>query len=94
MEISWIKASFSLRRTDRESGFLQPLDRTNLTFKITDYFIKLRCFSIYLPVQSRRKRINGQYINAKFKFVEFHYTSGNLVRSVQFKEGLDRAAQC
>ena len=37
-ELSWIKAGYSIRRTSRESSFLQPLNRTNLTIKITDYF--------------------------------------------------------
>ena len=92
-ELSWIKANYSFRQTDRESGFLQPLNRSNLTLRITDYFT-YQIGDVFPSISQYSldgKRINGQYINAKFKFLEFHYTSGEQVRSVQFKEGLNKA---
>ena len=92
-ELSWIKASFSFRQTDRESGFLQPLNRKSLTLKITDYFSfeSGDVFPSISPYSIDGKRINGQYINAGFKFFDFHYASGQQIRAVQFREGTDKA---
>ena len=92
-ELSWIKASFSFRQTDRESEFLQPLNRRNLTLKITDYFSFERgdVFPSISPYSIDGKRIYGQYINAGFKFFDFHYASGKQIRAVQFREGTDKA---
>ena len=92
-ELSWIKASYSIRWTNRESSFLQPLNRTNLTLKITDYFSfeSGDVFPSISPYSIDGKRINGQYIDAGFKFFDFHYASGQQIRAVQFREGTDKA---
>ena len=61
--------------------------------KITDYFTIENgdVFPSISPYSIDGKRINGRYINAKFKFFEFHYASGQQVRAIQFKNGIDRA---
>ena len=45
-ELSWVKARYSIRRSSRESPYMQPLNREALTLQVADY-LKLEYGDIY-----------------------------------------------
>ena len=69
-ELSWIKARYSFRRSSRESKLLQPIDRTSLTFQITDY-LKIENGDVYpsiSPFILDGKKVNGRHIDVNINY--------------------------
>ena len=92
-ELSWIKARYSIRKSSRESPYMQPLNREALTLQVADY-LKLEYGDIYpalSPYLLDGKRVRGQYINFDLPYFEVQYVNGELNRGVQFKNKKDGA---
>ena len=92
-ELSWIKARYTMRRTNRESNFLQPLNRSTLSFKITDY-LKMDFGDIYpsiSPFILDGKRLNGRHIHLDMPWLDFHLVNGKFTRAIQYRDRINGA---
>ena len=69
-ELSWIKARYSFRNSSRESNLTQPLNRSTLSLRITDY-LKIESGDVYpsvSPYVLDGKRVDGRHIHGDFKY--------------------------
>jgi len=92
-ELSWVKASFSLKKSSRESIYMQPLDRSTLSLKFTDY-ATLETGDSYpslSPYILDGKRVRGQYLNLNLPYIKIQYVNGKLNRGVQYQSKLNGA---
>ncbi len=94
-ELSWVKARYSIRRSSRESPYMQPLNREALTLQVADY-LKLEYGDIYpalSPYLLDGKRVRGQHINIDLPYFEVQYVNGELNRGVQYQNKIDGALE-
>ncbi len=92
-ELSWIKARYTMRRTNRESNFLQPLNRSTLSFQITDY-LKMDFGDIYpsiSPFILDGKRLKGRHIHLDMPWLDFHLVNGKFTRAIQYQNKVNGA---
>ena len=104
-ELSWIKARYSFRNSSRESNLTQPLNRSTLSLRITDY-LKIESGDVYpsvSPYVLDGKRVDGRHIHGDFKYgfdflrwsvngtFEFQTVTGKFTREVQYQTGIDGA---
>ena len=94
-ELSWIKANFTLKKSSRESIYMQPLDRTTLSLRFTDYFTYETgdAYPSLSPYILDGKRVRGQYLSLKLPYLKIQYVNGKLNRAVQYQNKLDGAIQ-
>tara|TARA_B100000686_G_C16800446_1_gene985590 strand:- start:1111 stop:3921 length:2811 start_codon:yes stop_codon:yes gene_type:complete len=92
-ELSWIKARYSIRKSSRESSYIQPLNRNTLILQVADY-LKLEYGDIYpslSPYVLNGKRVRGRHINIDLPYFEVQYVNGELSQGVQYKNKKDGA---
>ena len=104
-ELSWIKARYSFRNSSRESNLTQPLNRSTLSLRITDY-LKIESGDVYpsvSPYVLDGKRVDGRHIHGDFEYgfdflrwsvngtFEFQTVTGKFTREVQYQTGIDGA---
>ncbi len=92
-ELSWIKANFSLKNSSRESVYMQPLDRSTLSLRFTDYatFETGDSYPSLSPYILDGKRVRGQYLNLNLPYIKIQYVNGKLNRGVQYQNKLNGA---
>ena len=94
-ELSWVKADYTLKKSNRESIYMQPLNRSTLSLRFTDY-VTLETGDSYpsiSPFILDGKRVRGQYLNLNLPYVKIQYVNGELNRGVQYQNKLNGALQ-
>jgi len=94
-ELSWVKADYTLKKSNRESIYMQPLNRSTLSLRFTDY-ASLETGDSYpsiSPYILDGKRVRGQYLNLNLPYVKIQYVNGKLNRGVQYQNKLNGALQ-
>ena len=92
-ELSWVKARYSMRKSSRESIFLQPLNRSTLSFQVTDY-LKVDFGDIYpsiSPFILDGKRLKGRHIHLDMPWLDFHLVNGKFTRAIQYQNKVNGA---
>ena len=92
-ELSWVKARYSMRKSSRESIFLQPLNRSTLSFQFTDY-LKVDFGDIYpsiSPFILDGKRLKGRHIHLDMRWLDFHLVNGKFTRAIQYQNKVNGA---
>ena len=92
-ELSWVKARYSMRKSSRESIFLQPLNRSTLSIQITDY-LKVDFGDIYpsiSPFILDGRRLNGRHIHLDMPWFDFHLVNGKFTRAIQYQDKVNGA---
>ncbi|MDP7072762.1 MAG: hypothetical protein QF430_07770 [Candidatus Marinimicrobia bacterium] len=85
----------SIRQTSRESQYQQPQNRMSGTFKMSQYVdLKFGDFNPRLsPFLIDGRRVRGTGVFLDLPWVRFQYIRGELNRSVQNQEGVDKTYQ-
>ena len=94
-ELSWVKADFSLKKSSRESIYMQPLDRSTLSLRFTDY-ATLETGDTYpslSPYILDGKRVRGQYLKLNLPYIKLQYVKGLLNRAVQYQDKINGALE-
>lgn len=90
-ELSWIKGRYSIRKSSRESQYMQPLNREAVTLQVADY-LKLEFGDVYpalSPYLLDGKRVRGRNIDINLPYFKVQYVDGELNRGVQYQDKID-----
>ena len=69
-EITWIKGKYRLRKSSRESGYYQPVNRETFSLQVLD-FLKIENGDVYpsiSPFLLDGRRVRGRHIDTGFNF--------------------------
>jgi len=86
--LSWVKAKTNFRLTNRESPYLQPMNRYNTEINIGDYLTVNA--GDFFPSHSSfvldGKRVRGIGVDLHLRWFRFQYANGTINRAVQHQD--------
>ena len=90
--LSWVKARTNFRLTNRESPYLQPMNRYNAEINIGDYLTVNT--GDFFPSHSSfvldGKRVRGLGVDLHLRWFHFQIANGTINRAVQHRDRVDQ----